>query len=389
MYSLLLCVIYLAFISLGLPDSLLGSAWPIMQKDLGVPMSYAGIISMLISASTIVSSLNSDRLTKRFGPALVTVISTLLTAIALFGFSMSTSFWMFCLLSFPYGLGAGAVDAAVNNYVALHYKSKHMSWLHCFWGVGASISPYIMSYSITNGSGWSSGYSTVAIIQIVITFIIFMSLPLWDKNVVDEEAQSKRRALSLKEVFQIKGVTYVLLAFLSYSALECTAGIWATSYLVEARGVPIALATKFASLFFLGITFGRFLCGFIPDKVGDKAMIRYGIYILLFGIVLLMIPIDMEILPLVGLIIVGLGCAPIFPAVIHSTPTNFGAENSQAIIGVQMAAAYTGSTLIQPFFGFLTNFVGIGIYPLFLLAFAILMLIMTELLNKQSKNNID
>lgn len=388
MYSLLLCIIYLAFISLGLPDSLLGSAWPVIHKDIGVPMSYAGLVTMLISGSTILSSLNSDRLTKKYGAALVTAVSTLLTAIALFGFSLASEFWMLCVLAIPYGLGAGAVDAAVNNYVALHYKSKHMSWLHCFWGVGASISPYIMSYSITKGAGWNSGYSTVAIIQIVITFILFMSLPLWDKNVVDEEANSNRKALSLKEVFRIKGVPYILLAFLGYCALEATAGIWAASYLVEARGVSVALATKFASLFYLGITFGRFLCGFIADKFGDKTLIRYGIFIIFFGIILLVLPLDIEFLPLVGLIIVGLGCAPIYPSIIHSTPSNFGAENSQAIIGVQMAAAYTGSTLAPPVLGFLTNFVSIGVYPYYLFLFGVLMLVMTELLSKKgSKNN--
>ncbi len=384
MYSLLLCVIYLAFISLGLPDSLLGSGWPVLHKDIGVPMSYAGIISMIISGGTILSSLNSDRLTKRFGAALVTAVSTLLTAIALFGLSLSTEFWMLCVLAIPYGLGAGAIDAAINNYVALHYKSKHMSWLHCFWGVGASISPYIMSYSITKGAGWSSGYSSVAIIQIVITVILFMSIPLWDKNKVDEETKANTKALSLKEIFQIKGVTYVLLAFLGYCALEITAGMWAASYLVEARGVSVALATKFASLFYLGITFGRFLCGFIADKFGDKSLIRYGIFIIFFGILLLIAPVNIEILPLAGLIIVGLGCAPIYPSIIHSTPSNFGAENSQAIIGVQMASAYTGATFAPPILGFLTNFVSIGIYPYFLLLFAVLMLVMTELLNKKS-----
>ncbi len=387
MYSLLLCVIYLAFISLGLPDSLLGSAWPVMHKELGVPMSYAGIISMLISGGTILSSLNSDRLTKRFSAASVTAVSTLLTAIALFGFSISSSFWVLCLLAIPYGLGAGAIDAAINNYVALHYKSKHMSWLHCFWGVGASISPYIMSYSITNGAGWNSGYSSVAIIQMVITFILFMSLPLWDKNVVDEEIKSNTKALTLKEVFKIKGVTYVLLAFLGYCALEITAGMWAASYLVEARGVTVALATKFASLFYLGITFGRFLCGFIADKFGDKSLIRYGIFVIFFGLLLLVAPVDIEIFPLAGLIIIGLGCAPIYPSIIHSTPTNFGAENSQAIIGVQMASAYTGATFAPPILGFLTNFVSIGIYPYFLLLFAVLMLVMTEMLNKKGSNN--
>ncbi len=385
MYSLLLCVIYLAFISLGLPDSLLGAGWPTMHKDLGVPMSYAGVISMLISGGTIVSSLNSDRLTKKFGAALVTSVSTLFTAVALFGFSVSTSFWMLCILAIPYGLGAGAVDAAVNNYVALHYKSKHMSWLHCFWGVGASISPYIMSFSITRGEGWNSGYSTVALIQIVITFILFMSIPLWGKNQVDEETKANTKALSLKEVFQIKGVIYVLLAFLGYCALEITAGMWAASYLVEARGLSVAIATKFASLFYLGITFGRFLCGFIADKFGDKSLIRYGILIIVFGIFLLLIPVEIDIIPLSGLIIIGLGCAPIYPSIIHSTPTNFGAENSQAIIGVQMAAAYTGATFAPPVLGFLTNFVSIGIYPIFLLIFAVLMFIMTELLNRQGK----
>ena len=387
MYSILIMIIYLAFISLGLPDSLLGSAWPSMYGQLGVPISYAGITTMIIASGTVVSSLLSDRLTRRLGAGLVTLISVLMTAVALFGFSISASFIMLCVWAVPYGLGAGAVDAALNNYVALHYASRHMSWLHSFWGVGAAISPYIMGYSLTRGLGWNNGYRLVFIIQIVLTAILFLSLPLWKKKGDKDTASTNHsRALRLSEIIKIPGVKLVLITFFSYCALEATAGLWASSYLVEFRGVDIEMAARFASLFYLGITFGRFISGFISDKLGDRTLIRYGLIIILFGIILVGIPISSNFMSLTGLVIIGLGCAPIYPSVIHATPSNFGESNSQAIIGVQMASAYVGTTLMPPIFGFIADHINIGLYPLYLIIFLILMIIMSERLNTTMKD---
>lgn len=382
MYSLLLAITYIAFISLGLPDSLIGSAWPVMHTQLGVPLSYAGILTMVIAGGTIVSSLFSDRLTRKFGAGLVTAISVFMTAAALFGFSLSHPFLFLCVWAIPYGLGAGAVDAALNNYVALHYASRHMSWLHCFWGVGASVSPYIMGYCLSGGRGWNVGYRAVGIIQIVLTVVLFISLPLWKSRNSQENAQEvSKKGLTLVEAFQIKGVPFVLITFFAYCALEQTAGLWASSYLVQYRGIETIVAAGFASLFYLGITFGRFLCGFIADRIGDKWLIRVGLIITAVGILFIALPLGTDVLMLGGLVIVGFGCAPIYPAVIHSTPTNFGKENSQAIIGIQMASAYIGTTLMPPLFGFTASHISIGLYPLFLAILFMLMIVMSEKLN--------
>ena len=383
MVSLLLAIIYLAFISLGLPDSLLGSAWPVMYKELSAPISYAGIISMIISGGTIVSSLFSDKITRKIGTGLVTAISVLLTASALFGFSMSGSFLMLCLFAVPYGLGAGAVDAALNNYVALHYNSRQMSWLHCFWGVGASISPYIMGYAIGAGHGWRNGYSVVSMIQIILTVLLFLSLPLWKKrNNTIPDSEDYESPIGLKDALKIKGVIFVLISFFSYCAFESTAGLWVGTYLVENLGMNSQTAANFASLFYLGITFGRFLCGFIADKFGDKNMIRMGVATMFLGVVLVMIPVNITIIPLVGLMIAGIGAAPVYPCIIHATPNNFGKENSHAIIGIQMASAYVGSTFMPPVFGFLAENVNIAIYPFYLLVFVVLLFVMSEKVNR-------
>lgn len=379
MYSLLLIIIYIAFISLGLPDSLLGSAWPVMYKQFSVPLSYAGIITMIIAGSTIVSSLMSDRMTRKFGTGLVTAISVMMTAAALFGFSISHSLVSLCLWAVPYGLGAGAVDAALNNYVALHYASRHMSWLHCFWGVGAAISPYIMSYCLLNGWGWNSGYRSVAVIQIVLTTMLFISLPLWKRRTItNDNDEAPAAVLSLRSALKIRGVKLILFTFFSYCALESTTGLWASSYLVQRRGIDAETAAKFASLFFLGITFGRFLCGFIAEKAGDRWLVRFGIIIIMVGIIMVGVPVQFDTFALFGLVVIGLGCAPVYPSIIHSTPSNFGQKNSQAIIGIQMASAYMGSTFMPPLFGLIADHINIGTYPFYLMFFAILALVMSE-----------
>ena len=385
MFALLIAIIYLSFISLGLPDSLLGAAWPVMRIQFDAPLSFAGIISMIIAIGTVISSLLSDRLTKKFGAGLVTAVSVLMTAVALFGFSISSAFWMLCLLAVPYGLGAGAVDAALNNYVALHYTSRHMSWLHCFWGVGVSVSPYIMSHCLTNGSGWPVGYRIVSLLQIALTAILFFSLPLWKKRTSagKENPADETPALGLRQVFQIPGAKYILLAFFGYSAVESTTSLWASSYLVIEKGITTEIAARYASLFFLGITFGRFLSGFVADKFGDRTMIRIGLGVIVLGILAMWLPLGLESACLIGLIIIGLGCAPVYPSIIHATPDNFGKENSQAMVGVQMAFAYLGTTLMPPLFGLIAEHINIALFPLFLMLFAVLMIVMTERLNRK------
>lgn len=391
MFQILLAIIYLAFISLGLPDSLLGAAWPVMYREFSVPVSYAGGISMIIAAGTIVSSLQSDRLTKKLGTGKVTAFSVLMTAAALFGFSVSHSYAALCLWAVPYGLGAGSVDASLNNYVALHYASRHMSWLHCMWGVGASLGPYIMGYALTGGQGWNMGYRYIAFLQIGLTAILLFSLPLWKKKTTDDTERSEegsKKSLSLKEIFSIPGAKEIMVTFFCYCALEQTAGLWASSYLVLQRGLSAETAAGFASLFYIGITAGRAAGGFLTLKLNDTQMIRLGQGLILCGVICLLLPFG-EITALLGLVIAGLGCAPIYPSVIHSTPEHFGADKSQAVIGVQMASAYVGTCLMPPAFGFLANHISVSLYPVFLLAILILMVVMHEKMLPIVKKNRD
>ena len=358
MYLFLLALIYIAFISLGLPDSLLGSGWPVMHAELGVPVSYMGIISMIISGGTVVSSLFSDKMTRKFGTRIVTVASVFLTVIALFGFSFSSQFWMLAVFAVPYGLGAGAIDSALNNYVALHYKAKHMSWLHCFWGVGTVVSPFIMGYALTNRT--------------------------WNINKSATETAGK--SVGLVGALKIKGVPFLLLGFFAYCALEATAMQWASTYFVEVKGISTERAATFAALFYIGITSGRFASGFITDKLGDQKMIRLGTGILICGILVLFLPIASYQAAFAAFLVIGFGCAPIYPCIIHSTPSNFGAENSGAIIGIQMASAYIGTTFIPPIFGILGNSIGFFILPLYLLVFVALMITMVEVTFRITKN---
>lgn len=386
MYQLLLTVIYLSFISLGLPDSLLGSAWPTMYSELGVPISFAGILSMIIAVGTIISSLQSDRLTRKLGTGKVTAISVAMTATALFGFSISHSFLALCIWAVPYGLGAGSVDASLNNYVALHYKSRHMSWLHCMWGVGATVGPYIMGYALTKEIGWNSGYRIISIIQIVLTAVLIFSLPLWEKRpqVINENGKEiTAKALSLREIVRIPGAKEVMLCFFCYCALEQTTGLWASSYLTLYKGICADLAASFAGMFFMGITIGRALSGFITMKLNDVQMIRMGQIIIGLGVITMLLPLGQNA-SLVGLILIGLGCAPIYPCIIHSTPSHFGADKSQAIIGVQMASAYVGSCLMPPIFGLIANYITVALFPVYLIVILVLMVVMHELLSKKT-----
>ena len=399
MVQLLLAVIYIAFISLGLPDALLGSAWPVMYREFGVSVSYAGIISMIIAFGTVVSSLQSDRLTKKFGTGRVTAASVALTAFALFGFSLARSFYALVFLALPYGLGAGSVDASLNNYVALHYKSRHMSWLHCMWGVGAAIGPYVMGFALTHGNTWNAGYRAIAVLQIVLTALLVFSLPLWKRNNTNgadarssvsaaagtSEEDSEKRPLSLKQIINLPGAKAVMLSFFCYSAVEQTSGLWAASYAVLQGGVSADVAARYASLVYLGITAGRALGGFISMYLNDTQMVRLGEIVILAGTILLFLPFG-NAYTLAGFALIGLGCAPVFPSLIHATPHHFGADKSQAVIGVQMASAYIGTCTLPPLFGFLADRFGISLLPVYVLLFCLLMIASHERLVRLTKS---
>ena len=389
MSSLLLAIIYLAFISLGLPDSLLGSSWPEMHRVMGVELSAMGIVTTLISIGTVISSLMSDRLTKKFSTKIVVTVSVALTAVGLFGFSFSPKFWILCLFAIPYGLGAGAIDAALNNYVALYYTSRHMSWLHCFWGVGAVISPYVMSYALGTAHGWAGGYRIIGTAQIIIALILVATLPLWNKaghttlTTSSEESGEAQASVGLISSLKIPGVPLVLLGFLGYCAAESTVMVWASTYFFEAKNTSAELAAAMGSLFYIGMTVGRFAAGFISNRVGDKNMIRAGLAISAVGVAVVAIPANLTV-AMIGFLLIGLGFAPVYPSIIHSTPSSFGPENSQAIIGIQMAAAYLGATLAPPIFGLIANYIDVRLMPLYIAVFVVLCFIMLELLNKRN-----
>lgn len=407
MFSCLLLIIYLSFISLGLPDALLGSAWPIMHEELRVPISYSGGIYMLISCCTILSSLKSESLNLHFGTGKITAFSVLLTALALFGFSQSHSFYMLILFAIPYGLGAGSVDAALNHYVALHYSSRHMNWLHCMWGIGASLGPYIMGYVLQRGESWSRGYLLIAVLQAALTFILFLSLGLWKgkdsekrkrKSFWESDKESSKKAfrkssadgkklLSFREIFALPGAKECIAAFFFYCAIEQTIGLWSGSFMVYSLQIDAKLAASLVALFYFGITFGRFLAGIFSAKWTDEEMILGGISILFGGILLLFLAAYFserrvfgsefrQLIIILSLLFMGLGCAPIYPAIIHSTPRNFGAENTSALIGKQMAAAYIGSLSLPPLFGVLAKGFGTGIFPFYAVCLAFCMVYM-------------
>ena len=385
MVHLLLVIIYLSFISLGLPDALLGAAWPIMCQEFSVPVSYAGGIALIIAIGTVISSLLSDRLTKWLGAGKITAISVAMTAAALFGFSISGAYWQLCLWAIPYGLGAGSVDASLNNYVAIHYASRHMSWLHCMWGLGASIGPYIMGMALTGGMGWNTGYRIISLLQLVLTAGIVLSLPLWKKRKGEPDGTDKGASpLTMKQIFAIPGAKEVMLAFFCYCALEQTCILWGSSYLVMAHGMEEETAAALASLFMLGLTFGRFLSGFLTYKMNDTNMIRLGQGMIALGILVMLLPLG-KTTAMAGLTLIGLGCAPVYPCIIHSTPEHFGEENSQALIGVQMASAYVGICCMPPLFGLIANHISAGLLPWYVAVIHVGMVLMCEKLNKICK----
>ena len=379
MASLLLAVIYIAFISLGLPDALLGAAWPSMYRALHVPISYAGLLTLLIAGGTIISSLLSDRVIRKWGTGIVTTVSVAMTAVALFGYSTSHSFLMLCLWAIPYGMGAGSVDAALNNFIALHYESRHMNWLHCFWGVGATLGPYVMGLCLTHNLAWNAGYQVIGVVQVVLVGCLAFSLPLWKRKQARAVAAvpNQKAAMSFLQGLALPGAKQTLIGFFSYCSMETTVGLWASSYMVSWRGIPTQTAASMASLFYLGITGGRLLSGFLTARLTDRQMVRLGIGIIGAGVTLILLPLGNPVL-YAGLLMIGLGCAPIYPSLLHETPENFGAEQSQMFMGMQMASAYTGSTLMPLVFGLIAQWTSLAVYPAFILLFLGLLALMTE-----------
>ena len=371
MIHFLLLLIYLAFISLGLPDALLGSAWPIISGEFIVPVSYMGIVSLLISGFTVVSSLLTDRMVSRFGTGKVTAVSVALTAVGLLGFAFSGSFWLLCVWAVPYGLGAGCVDASLNNYAANHYASRHMSWLHCMWGVGAAIGPYVMGAVLTAGQSWNRGYLYIAIFQVALTAVMLLSVPKW-KSVAGEKSEQHSH-LTFQQIFALPGVRAVALIFLCYGSVEAIAGHWASSYLVLHLGLGEERAAGLAAMFYLGITAGRAVSGFVTLRFNDKQMAYIGLTLMLTGL-MMMVLFSVETLCILGFLVMGVGCAPIFPCLIHATPAQYGMSRSQAVIGVEMASFYAGTCFLPPVFGVFADWAGIGSMPLVLLGFSLWML---------------
>lgn len=388
-----LIIIYLAFISLGLPDSLLGSAWPVIWPDIGSSVGSAGIVSMVIAGGTIVSSLASGSMIKRLGTGRITLFSCFLTAGALLGFSLAPSMAWLVVLAIPLGLGAGAVDAALNHYVAENYKAHHMNWLHCFWGVGATMGPIIMSSYIADHNSWRSGYTAVSIIQFSLVIILLITLPLWKRvaamqeidrpqteNVVDNEKRQQEQIVKAG-IFRIRGVKPTLTAFLFYCGVETTVGLWGASYLVGAKHISADTAAIWISLYYGGITLGRLITGFITLKVGNRLLIRYGQLITILGGIILVLPLSASF-SLTGFMLIGLGLAPIYPGLLHETPSRFGKEHSAKLMGYQMAVAYTGTTLLPPMFGLVASQTSIGLFPSVVLAFLIFMWLSAEKVNR-------
>lgn len=381
MATVLLVIIYIAFIGLGIPDSLFGAAWPAIYPQFDVPMSYASFVTILISGGTVISSLISARLINRFGTGKVTAVCTTLTALALLGFSISGSMVWLCLFAIPLGLGAGSIDSALNNYVALHYKATHMSFLHCFYGVGITLSPYLMSLALGAENDWQQGYRIVALIQTVIALITIFSLPLW-KKIRDAAPQAESgpvRTLKFREMAAMPTVRTVWLVFIGSCAIEYTCNTWGSTYLVDIKGMAVDEAAEVITLYYIGMTLGRFLSGVLANRLSSWKLIHIGQTVVLIAVILLLLPLPAPA-AVAALFLIGLGNGPIFPNLVHLTPRNFGAEISQSVMGTQMAAASTGIMLMPPIFGLLVQGLGVGLFPYFLTAMFLLMIVCTVLL---------
>lgn len=384
MATILLVLIYLAFISLGLPDSIIGVAWPSIQTDWGLSLDAAGPVAMLVTAGTVVSSFMSGYVVKKTGTGKIVFVSCLMTGLALLGYSFAPSYFWLLLVAVPLGLGGGTVDASLNNYVALHYKSHHMNWLHSFWGVGATLGPVIVGSTLAMNLSWRSGIRTISVIQLSLAALLFISLPLWGKvnggsDVMPSKDQAKHKIFDM-DAFKIKGVKYALMTFAFYCATELSVGLWGSSFLVHARGIPVDTAAYWIAVYYGSITVGRFLSGFISFKVSNKNMIRYGAIIALLGIVMLLIPLPNAFI-FIPFVLLGIGLSPIFPAMIHETPIRFGHEKSQTIIGYQMTFAYIGNIVFPPLFGLIIENVHMMLLPILLIMSASVMLFSSERLN--------
>ena len=382
MTTLLLVIIYIAFISLGLPDALLGAAWPVIQPEMQVPYGSAGIVQMIISGGTILSSLFSSRLIRGVGTGRITAVSVVMTAVALLGFSFAPSFWWLLVAAVPLGLGAGSVDSALNSYIAIHYESRHMSWLHSFWGIGALTGPLVLSVLLAHGFSWRRGYLSLGIFQALLVTVLVAALPLWDgvsvrlKSRPDgEEGKDQSSPLN------VKAVILAVLIFIFYCGLEGTVGLWGGSFLFKERGLSAASAARWVSLYYASITLGRFLTGFFTYRVSNPALIRTGGLIVLVGVVMLLSPLPIAF-SLVGFILIGLGCSPVYPCMLHETPANFGKEHAQTVMGFQMASSYVGSTFLPPLFGFVAAPASMTLFPLFLTVYILILLAGTEGLRK-------
>ena len=374
MYFLLLILIYIAFISLGLPDSVLGAAWPSMYRSFGVPEGSAGIITMLMYSGTMISSMSSDWVIRKLGTGYVLVMSVALTAITMLGFSMAENFTMLCLIALPYGLGGGCVDASLNNYVATHYKARHMNFLHCFWGIGTIISPLVMGAFIENGGVWTQGYRAIAIFQFILVAVLLFSVPLWKRESNDQ--QEEKSPVSFRNLISMPGVKASLTAFFSYCALETTIGLWTSTYLSEVKGIDLAMATKCGMLFYIGIASGRFISGLISEKLGDMKLIGIGISVTILSLCALLIPGTGGPMLYSLIILAGMGCGPIFPSMVHNSPEISGPDSSQMLIGFQLAMASVGSITIPALFGIIVNRISIALMPCFSLIFALILLAM-------------
>lgn len=388
MLTLLLITIYISFISLGLPDSLIGSAWPAIHENLGVAVSSAGVISMIVAAGSIVSSFFSGKIVRALGTGKVVVISVAMTAFALLGNSFAPGFMWLCIFAVPLGLGAGGVDSALNNFVANHYKARHMSWLHCFWGVGATLGPIVMSICLVGKSGWRGGFRAIGILQVCLVAVLILSLPLWKKvggaPAADTPKNGKHEG-ELKQFVKSKLAVPACLTFFAYCSTEMIAGLWGSSYLVNYKGISVEKAAGLVSLYYFGITIGRFLSGFVTMKLSSKSLMRLGIGICLFGVILLLLPLPLTF-NLAGFLLIGLGGAPIFPTMIHETPNHFGKDLSQSAMGIQMAFAYTGTTFMPPLFGILGQKISFAFFPIVILFFICIMIFASEAMNRYMKS---
>ncbi len=376
---LLLLIIYLAFISLGLPDSLLGSSWPVMHRELNSNIEFAGLVSIVVCSGTVFSSLLSTRLTHRWGTGKVVLASILMTAVALYGFSITETVYGLVLFAVPLGLGAGAVDAALNHFVAVNYQSKHMNYLHSFWGVGATLGPMIMAWFLSQQLGWRAGYANISYLQFILVAVLLISLPLWRRAAAEHAGIQLQvvEPMSNRSALNIAGVKWQLLTFFCYCSLELGAGLWAASYLISEQGLSAADAAFWTAIYYLGITLGRFICGFVASFVPAHLLVRGGLLTLLLGVLMLMLP-DSSLLAKSGLVLIGLGCAPVYPNTIHLTPQRFGERASQAVIGLSMACAYVGSTIMPPLMGLAAAASSFMVLPLILIGFIGLMLLSSE-----------